>query len=155
MEQEIKNQHLVGRPCHLNVRSAGSQCELGPQLVNQLTEATHSQHFNQRQHLGKDWQCGIRSSKFVLNYILGEGILSIPNDQRNTRNALPLALQLNFTEGVSRTRQPCVSSLSRWSRAKCLTPWKCLKTSCGPCINTETSLRQMRQKNGSVCQLHL
>ena len=30
MEQEITNQHLVARPGHVNVQSAGSQCELGP-----------------------------------------------------------------------------------------------------------------------------
>ena len=46
----------------------------------------------------------------------------------------------------SRTHQPGVSSLNRWSWAKRLTPWKCLKTSCAPCFNTETSLRQMPQK---------
>ena len=36
MEQGTTNQHLVARPCHVNVHSAGSQCELRPQLVNQL-----------------------------------------------------------------------------------------------------------------------
>ena len=46
----------------------------------------------------------------------------------------------------SRTRQPGVSRLSRWSRASCLTPFNCLKTSYGPCVNTQTSLRQMRQQ---------
>ena len=39
MEQEITNQHLVARPCHVNVHPAGSQRELGPQLVHQLKGA--------------------------------------------------------------------------------------------------------------------
>ena len=34
-------------PCHVNVHSAGSLCELLPQLVNQLIGAAQSQHLNQ------------------------------------------------------------------------------------------------------------
>ena len=55
MEREITNQHLIARPCHVNVHSAGSQRELLPQLVKQLVGAAQSQHLNQRRQLGKDW----------------------------------------------------------------------------------------------------
>ena len=101
MEQEITNPHLIARPCHVNAHSAGSQRKLGPQLVNQLIGAAELQQFNQRRHLGKDWQRGIRGSRFIHNQVRGKGKLSIPTDQRTTKNALPLALQLAVTEGVS------------------------------------------------------
>ena len=101
MEQEITNQHLIARPCHVDVHSAGSQCELPLQLVNQLIGAAQSQHFNQQRNLGKDWQRRIRSSRIIWNQILGKSILSIPNDQRTTKNELPSAHQLTLTKRVS------------------------------------------------------
>ena len=54
MEQEFINRHLIAGPCHVNVHSAGSQCELRPQLGKQLVGAAQTQHFNQRRHSGKD-----------------------------------------------------------------------------------------------------
>ena len=39
-------------------------------------------------------------SKIVHNHILNKRILAIPNDQRTSKNALPLALQLTLTAGV-------------------------------------------------------
>ena len=78
MEQEFTNQDLIARPCHARDHTAGSEGEFGPQLVNQLIEAAQSQHHNQRRHLSKDWQRGIRGPKIVNNQILSKAILSIP-----------------------------------------------------------------------------
>ena len=36
MKQEITKLHLIAGPCHVNFHSAGTQCELRSQLVNQL-----------------------------------------------------------------------------------------------------------------------
>ena len=101
MEQKITNQFLIVRPCHVNVHSAGSQRELGPQLVNRLIGTAHLQHFDQRRQLSEDWQRGTWGSRFVHNQFLGDAILSIPSDQKTTKSALPLVFQLTLTEAVS------------------------------------------------------
>ena len=80
---------------------AGSLLELWPQLVNQLVGAAQWQHFNQRRHVSKDWQRWIWGSRISNNQIFGERILSILNDQRTSKNAFSLTLQLTLTKGVS------------------------------------------------------
>ena len=61
-------------------------------------------------------------------------------------------------EGYPQNPEPAnqvgVSTLRGWSRAKCLTPWKCLKISCGPCVNRKRLCGRWDNRNGLVCQLH-
>ena len=56
---------------------------------------------------------------------------------------------------LSTTSRPGVSNRKRWSRGKCLLPWKCRKISWWPWFSTDTSLRQILQKNDWVLSQHL
>ena len=64
------------------------------------------------------------------------------------------SLSLRGFPSKSKTRQPGVSSLNRWSLAKCLTPDSVARSHEGYASTPRHPYDRPDNRNGSVCQLH-
>ena len=133
----------------LNVNLTGSYQELAPKPLHTLITATAPKDFHEGGHPREDSHILIGCTTLVDQQILGEHPSTVTIEKWSQQNRFPLPFDFFISKRVpieivnppTRGFQPQKVIPEKW-RA----PWKCRRSSYGPCVSREESSRPFLQR---------